>query len=478
MPKRAAIRRGVLLAGLTCAWIVLACTPALAHATLVEASPPQGSEVSNPPDRVELRFSEPVDAEFDPVVVRGADGARVDTRDAHVDPEDARVVMADLKELPEGSYEVEWRVTSIDGHVVEGRYDFAVAATGKDRLSEDAGEKGTSAQAAGAQSGHHGGHHGGGAERVAEPHQREPVPEPAAGRAASRGAASIEHGLALAASAFLAGLAPFVALVWLPASRQTGTAGHGTLRPFGVLAWALLCVLTVAGVGELSSYAVRASGEPLSTGLFAQTLFGSRVGEVWLIRLALALLTAAAITAAAGSGRTWGWGVATATGGLLLMTLTGLSHAAATGRFLPLVADWTHAVAAAVWMGGLLGFVTALFFGPLRSLPPDRQAKLRERSVRRFSAVATIAIAVLACTGLYAAVLHLPSPQALVDTPYGRALVVKLGLLALVLAIGACNLLLRGREPFGRLIIVELLLALGLFVATGFLTSLPPASGT
>jgi copper transport protein len=478
MPKRAAIRRGVLLAVLACAWLLLACTPALAHASLVEASPPQGSEVSNPPDRVELRFSEPVDAEFDPVVVRGADGARVDTHDAHVDPEDARVVLADLERVSEGSYTVMWRVTSIDGHVVEGRYDFTVAATGKNRPAGDAGESDTSAQAAGAQSGHHAGHHGGGAGGVAAPHQREPIPESAAGRPTSSGAASIEHGLALAASAFLAGLAPFVALVWLPASRQTGAAGHGALRPFGVLAWALLCVLAVAGVGELSSYAVRASGEPLSTGLFAQTLFGSRVGEVWLIRLALALLTAAAITAAAASERTWGWGVATATGGLLLMTVTGLSHAAATGRFLPLVADWTHAVAAAVWMGGFLGFVTALFFGPLRGLPPDRQAKLRERSVRRFSAVATIAVAVLACTGLYAAVLHVPSPQALVDTPYGRALLVKLGVLPLVLAIGACNLLLRGRGPFGRLIIVELLLALGLFVATGFLTSLPPASGT
>ncbi len=160
------------------------------------------------------------------------------------------------------------------------------------------------------------------------------------------------------------------------------------------------------------------------------------------------------------------------------MTLTGLSHAAATGRLLPLLTDWTHAVAAAVWMGGLLGFAVALFSGPLRGLPPDRQAKLRERSVRRFSAVATIAVAVLAATGLYATLLHVPSPQSLVDTPYGRALLVKLGLLAFVLVIGACNLLLRGRGPFGRLVVVELLLALGLFVATGFLTSLPPASST
>jgi copper resistance protein C len=63
----------------------------------VETTPPRGSAVSKPPERVELRFSEPVDAEFDPVVVRAAGGTRVDTHDARVDPEDARVVLADVE---------------------------------------------------------------------------------------------------------------------------------------------------------------------------------------------------------------------------------------------------------------------------------------------------------------------------------------------------------------------------------------------
>lgn len=253
MPKRAAIRRGVLLAGLACAWIGLACAPALAHATLVEASPPRGSEVSTPPERVELRFSEPIEAEFDPVVVRGADGARVDAHDARVDPEDARVVLADLQSVPRGSYTVKWRVTSIDGHIVEGRYAFAVVAAGEDRQSGDTKDRGTSTEAAGAQSRHHGGHHGGGAGGVASTDRREPASEPSAGRATSR-TASVEHGLTLAATAFLAGLAPFAVLVWLPASTQLAV-GRDAIRPFGVLAWALLCVLAVAGVGELSAYA-------------------------------------------------------------------------------------------------------------------------------------------------------------------------------------------------------------------------------
>jgi copper transport protein len=473
MANSATKRHAALLAALAATWLVLACAPALAHANLVEASPPRGGEVSKPPERVELLFSEPVDAEFDPVVVRAAGGARVDTHDARVDPEDARVVLADLERVPEGTYTVKWRVTSIDGHVVEGRYAFAVAAAGQDRPSEDARDRATSPEATGAHSGHHAGH-GGGAGGVASTDRREPVPEPAAGGATTR-AASIEHGLALAASAFLAGLAPFAALMWLPASRQSGV-GRGAIRSFGVLAGGLLLALAGAGVGELSSYAVRASGDPLSTELFWQTLFDSRVGAVWLVRLSLALLTAAVIAAAARSGRTWVWWAAIGASAMLMMTLSGLSHAAATGRLLPLLADWTHAVAAAVWMGGLLGFTVVLSSRAFRDLAPDSRMKLRERAVRRFSAVATCAVVVLACTGLYAAVLHVPNPQALLATPYGRALIAKLALVSLLLGVGASNFLLRGRGPFGRLVVVELLLALGLFVATGFLTSLPPAS--
>lgn len=286
---------------------------------------------------------------------------------------------------------------------------------------------------------------------------------------------AIEHGVTLAVTAFLAGLAPFAALVWLPVSREVG-AGRDALGPFVLLAWVLLWCLTVAGVGELAAYATRASGEPISTVLLWQALSDTRVGAVWLARLGFGLVTTAAITAAVRAGWDWLWWTASGTGSLLLMTLTQLSHAAATGRFLPFLADWTHAMAATIWMGGLLGFVVVLFAGPLDAVPADRGARLRERSARRFSTVTTISVVVLAATGLYASVLHVPSPRALVETPYWIALTIKLGLLVLVLTVGAANFLLRGRGPFGRLVVVELILALALFVATGFLTSLPPAS--
>jgi copper transport protein len=420
--------------------------------------------VAESPDRVELRFTEPVDAGFDPVVVRDAEGARVDEHDARVDPEDGRGVSADLEELPEGSYTVRWRVTSVDGHLVDGRYGFAVGGT----VGHDKDARGVAAPQP--------------EDRGNEHHDRGPArehPGEHSGRVPPgvlELLAEVDHGLTLAAGAFLAGLAPFAALVWLPASREVGE-GREAIVPFGPLAWGLLCVLAFAGAGELAIYAMRASGEPLGFALFEEALLESRVGAVSLARVGLGLVAAAAISAAVRWGRAWLWWAAAATGSLLLMTLTGLSHAAATGRLLPFLADWVHAVAAAVWMGGLLGFAVALFSGPLRGMPSDGPAKLRERSMRRFSTMAITAVLVLGSTGLYAILLHVPSWQALVATPYGRALLVKLGFVAVVLAIGAANLLLRGRGPFGRLVVLELLVAFGVFVATGFLTSLPPASG-
>ena len=83
-------------------------------------------EPGGTPEQVRLRFSEPVDAEFDPVRVFDAEGERVDEDDARVDPEDARVLLAGLEDWPCCSYRVEWRVTSVDGHVVEDAYAFNV----------------------------------------------------------------------------------------------------------------------------------------------------------------------------------------------------------------------------------------------------------------------------------------------------------------------------------------------------------------
>ena len=288
--------------------------------------------------------------------------------------------------------------------------------------------------------------------------------------------ASIVHGATLGTAVFLAGLVAFVALVWLPNSQVEEDADQQKiLGLFGRWMWVLVGLLVVAGLVELPLYAVRASGEALSPGLLAEALFDTRVGELWIERVVFGVLTATVATYATRPGRpAYWWGAAILASAVLLVTLTRQSHAAAQEGFLPFAADWLHVMAASLWMGGLLGF-PILLVGPLRTMPAETRAKLLGRVVPRFSKVATMAVMSLVLTGLVAVLLHVPNPAALIDTPYGRALSLKLGLLIFLLALGAQNLRLRGREPFGTLVRIELVLAIGIFVATGFLTSLPPA---
>ena len=282
----------------------------------------------------------------------------------------------------------------------------------------------------------------------------------------------LAHGASQGITVFLAGLLAFAVLVWFPVGRSLGARGDaGPL--FSRASWVLLGLLALAGLAELSLFAVRAAGEALSLGLLWEALTGTRTGSIWLVRLGLGLLTALVVTLAVRQRRLLGWWVAAVLGAAMLVTLAQQSHAAVEGG-IALLASWLHVVGAAFWMGGLIGFPIVLL-GPLRALEPDERLKLRVQTVRRFSRVATVAVIVIVATGIYATVLQIPSLAGLVGTSYGRALIMKLGLMVLLLATGGINLIDKGRGPFGRMVGAELVLAIGIFIAAGFLTSLPPA---
>jgi copper transport protein len=286
----------------------------------------------------------------------------------------------------------------------------------------------------------------------------------------------IAHGNTLMSTVLLVGLPMFAALIWLPTSRAFGV-GRDATALFSRCTWALFGVLLLAGLAEVALYAVRYFDEPFGMGIIVQALFGTRVGNIWLMRWGFALVTALMVFWAARKYEISYWWAAAGLGSITLLTLTQLSHAAARaaaeGRFLPFFVDWLHVIAVSVWMGGVFGF-PLLLLGPLRAVPAETREKALVRAVRRFSKVATIVVTIIVVTGVYSVLLHVPSLSGLIGTAYGRALTMKLGLAVFVLAVGAVNLIDRGQGPFGRMVGAELFLALGVFVATGFLTSLPP----
>ncbi len=127
------MRRLAALLGLSAVWLLMLCGPALAHARLVETYPDDGDALAESPDQVQLLFSEPIEAEFDPLKVYDQVGDRVDEDDARIAPNNRRLLVVDLlEELPESSYRVEWRVTSADGHPVSGAYGFVVNVSAAD----------------------------------------------------------------------------------------------------------------------------------------------------------------------------------------------------------------------------------------------------------------------------------------------------------------------------------------------------------
>lgn len=130
----------LLLASLPAICLVfIVAVPALAHTEIEASRPERGERLTQAPERVRLSFEEPVEAEFSPLEVYNEDGGRVDRDNARVDPEDPTVVTVGLQEdLPAGSYSVEYRYTGIDGHVIEGSYEFSLAQAAEEGSPEAA----------------------------------------------------------------------------------------------------------------------------------------------------------------------------------------------------------------------------------------------------------------------------------------------------------------------------------------------------
>ncbi len=101
---------------------------------------------------------------------------------------------------------------------------------------------------------------------------------------------------------------------------------------------------------------------------------------------------------------------------------------------LPVLADWIHFTFAATWLGGVAYF--AIVLAPIvlrqRQLLSDLGA-----TIERFSPLAIMSVLVIGLTGIMQSASFVSSFEALFDTDYGRALLVKTGLFAVLIGFGA-----------------------------------------
>ncbi|WP_375154451.1 copper resistance protein CopC [Nocardia cyriacigeorgica] len=107
----------------------LVAGPASAHSAVVGTSPEDGASLDAGPERVTITFNEALQPNFPSLTVVGPDDHLWSKGDPVVDGKTVSVAVGDLG--PAGTYRVGYRVTSADGHPVEGRLTFTLTTAGK-----------------------------------------------------------------------------------------------------------------------------------------------------------------------------------------------------------------------------------------------------------------------------------------------------------------------------------------------------------
>jgi putative copper resistance protein D len=231
--------------------------------------------------------------------------------------------------------------------------------------------------------------------------------------------------------------------------------------------------LAVVGLvlGELSRHA---GGVPL--GPYLETPFARAA----LVRALLALVLAAlAARLVARPGGPLAWAALAAVAVAFVATAATMSHASARvdDRSMLFVLDAVHQLAVAAWVGGLAHLT---FYAARVRREPDAAAG---SVARRFSRLALVSVVALVVSGVALTTRYVDEPAAMVGTAYGVMILSKVWLLLAILGIATVNHRLVRRAAagdvagrLGRLVEVELGLAVTVVFAAASLTSLPPAA--
>lgn len=506
MVRRALALVLVLLAGL------IAPASALAHATLQSTLPERGQKLDTAPEEVVFIFDESVEGAFGALRVFDASGKEVQTGEAfHPDNRGERIGIKLKPGLGDGTYTATYRVVSADGHPISSGFVFTVGegAAPAQSLDELLGS-GTSA----------------------------PV---------TNTALAIARGLQYSAIALGLGALIFFLVCWRPAGRVSRpfTARLETLLLVaGVVGFvsALLAVILQGAIGSGESFWNAARPD-----VFTDVL-GTRFGRAWGIAAAVWLVVlgvlatrplredqdggggASAPMDATGNGSgtapadAAGNGGRAPAGGTAVAAPAAAPALAAPARprparstpklvalavplfalaLLPSLGGHTsvqepvavlmpmnvlHVLAMAAWLGGVAVLVLALR-AATSSVSPEERTPLLATVVGRFSALAGPALAVLLISGSVQGIIEVGRFGALLDTPFGRSVLIKIAVALLIVAAGAYNrqklvpalkrltgspgqtgVLLR------RILVVELVLGVIALGATGALSSYAPST--
>jgi copper transport protein len=405
---------------------LLAPAFAFAHADLASSVPMADSTVARAPQRIVLRFTEQPDPRLSKASLLNAAGRPVPGASpleaVPGHPLSLQIVLS--RPLPKGVYTVDWfSVSAVDGHTVPGAFAFGVG------LPPGAGKL---------------------------------APNPFSTSPWASAAAATGRWLL------------YIGLLALVGGASTSLLVFGGRIPAGGVRvlWGALLLAAIADAVLIAAERALTHAPSLSA------LLGTPEGG-WLVRLGVALgvcaLSVGFVTLRPSRAALLAVG-ATGSLAVLVHVLSGHADAPSSVRLGNVVLQWVHVTAAGVWVGGL---------GWLLLGTRGRGRQERASAASAFSRVATVMLVVVLLTGLARALVEVGSVRALFSTSFGVTLLVKLALVAALVALGALNhyrwVPAAAESEAGARALLrnsrgELIVAAAVLAATAVLSGLAPAN--
>ena len=376
------MRLVVVVAGVLLALLASAGS-ASAHAYLESSNPAQGTVLPASPIQVTLHFSEQVGTSFGALTVLDAGGTNVATgKVLHAFGRSTDLAVELKPHLADGTYLVVWRVVADDSHPTGGSFSFSVGKAGNVASADT-----------------------------------DTSPDPTVSAALGFGRLLGFVGIA----AFFGGVA-FVVLCW-PAGRVSATL-HRTLQ----VGW------LIAFVGALASLLLEGpygAGQTIAHSFDWSLVKGvaeTRYGQALLARVVLLVVAACAAALVLRRNERAFAAVFAAFMVATLVTFPYTGHPS-VGSQVPLAvaSDVLHLTSMCVWFGGLLMLSVVVL--------PDEDEPTVRAAAARFSRAAMASVVVLVATGVYQAWREAGIAASLTATHYGKLLLVKTSIVAVVLLV-------------------------------------------
>lgn len=114
---------GILLVMLS---LLFQVSSVMAHAALVKSDPPRRASLSSSPKQIQLWFNEQVEGSYASITVLDSKKNSMTENRPEVVLDDPKSIILNLPQMEPGRYTVQYRVMSVDGHIIESNFDFSI----------------------------------------------------------------------------------------------------------------------------------------------------------------------------------------------------------------------------------------------------------------------------------------------------------------------------------------------------------------